>query len=185
MKTQKTTNKNKERRETNTTRNVYRFGPTMTYSRGKIDLFNQLSMSSLQRDIKKLQEMSFNKLTKKKLNFYLFFPISFQEQKTQWFHSPKVFTNIFLTQENSHQRHPTFKLPPLTSHVSLSWSSAQNMKNEALYSAQILSNVFLDLHTSCNNFTLVHSTILTISRNRVTILSFQTTIFVEAKPPKP
>jgi hypothetical protein len=156
----------------------------MTYSMGKIDLFNPLSMSSLQRDIKELQEISFNKFIKKKLNFYLF-PSLFSKAKDSMISLTQGIYKYFLTQENSHQWHSTRKLPPLTSHVSLSWSSAQNMKNEALYNAQILSKLCPDLHTSCHDFTLIHSTILTLSRNRVTILSLRITIFVEPKPPKP
>ena len=46
------------------------FGPTVTYSGGEIDLFNQLSISYLQIDTKGLQKISFNKLSKIKLNFY-------------------------------------------------------------------------------------------------------------------
>jgi len=49
-----------------------KFGPTMTYSGGEIDLSNPISMSSLQRDTKGLQEINFNKLTKNKHNFYHF-----------------------------------------------------------------------------------------------------------------
>jgi len=53
--------KDKETRETNTSRNVYPVGSKLTYSRGEIDLSNPLSMSSLQRDTKELKEISFNK----------------------------------------------------------------------------------------------------------------------------
>ena len=48
------------------------FGPTMTYSRGKIDLSNPLSMSSYKEIQNGLQEISFNKLTKNNPNFYPF-----------------------------------------------------------------------------------------------------------------
>jgi len=40
------------------------FGPTITYSWGEIDLS---PMSSLQRDTKELQEISFNKLSNNKI----------------------------------------------------------------------------------------------------------------------
>jgi len=59
--------KDKERRETNTSKNIYPVQSKLTYSRGEIDLSNPLSMNSLQSDIKGLQEISFNKLTKNKL----------------------------------------------------------------------------------------------------------------------
>jgi len=59
--------KDKERRKTNTSKNVYPVRSKLTYSRGEIDLSNPLSMNSLQRDIKGLQEISFNKLPKNKL----------------------------------------------------------------------------------------------------------------------
>jgi len=60
------------------------------------------------------------------------FPISSLDQETQWFHSPKVFANVFqptrASQENPHQRPSTLKLPPLIYQVSLSWNSTQNVK---------------------------------------------------------
>jgi len=42
-------------------------GPIMTYYGGEFNISNPLSMSSLQRNIKGLQEISFNNLTKNKL----------------------------------------------------------------------------------------------------------------------
>ena len=44
---------------------------------------------------------------------YTLFPISSHEQETQWFHSPKVFTNVSQPKWTSHQRHLTLKLPHL------------------------------------------------------------------------
>ena len=44
----------------------------MTYFVGEIDLSNPLRLSFLQRDTKWLQEISFNKLSKNKPNFYHF-----------------------------------------------------------------------------------------------------------------
>jgi len=58
--------KDKERREINTPRNIYPVRSKLSYYRGEIDLSNSLSTSSLQRDIKGIQEISFNKLTKNK-----------------------------------------------------------------------------------------------------------------------
>jgi hypothetical protein len=94
VKNTKPQEKYKERRETNTPRNVYPVQSKLTYFRGEIDLSKQLSMSSLQRDIKGLQEISFNKLTKNKPLISTFFPISPMNKTLNDFHSPKVFTNV-------------------------------------------------------------------------------------------
>jgi len=51
--------KDKERRETNTPRNVYVVRYKLTYFEKEVDLSNPLSMSSLQKAIKGLQEISF------------------------------------------------------------------------------------------------------------------------------
>jgi len=66
VKSKKPQAKDKERKETNTPRNVYPVRSKLTYSRGDIDFSNPLSMSYLQIDSKGLQEISFNKLTKNK-----------------------------------------------------------------------------------------------------------------------
>jgi len=58
--------KDKERRETNTPRNVSLVGSKLTYYVGEIDLSNPLSMSSLQINTRELQDISFNKPTKNK-----------------------------------------------------------------------------------------------------------------------
>jgi len=55
--------KEKERRETNTPRNVYPVRSNLSYSRGEID---PLSMSSYKEIQNGLQEISFNKLEKSK-----------------------------------------------------------------------------------------------------------------------
>jgi len=58
--------KDKERKETNTPRNIYPVQSKLICSRGEIDLSNSLSMSYVKRDTEGLQEISFNKLTKNK-----------------------------------------------------------------------------------------------------------------------
>jgi len=101
------------------------FSPTMTYSGGEIDLSNPLSMSSLQRDTKGLQEIS-SKLAKNKEQTLIFtiFPISPMNKTLNDFHSPKVFKNVSQpkrkSQEKPHQSPLTLKLPHLISQVSLS-----------------------------------------------------------------
>jgi len=69
--------KNKQDKENiekiTTQRNVHPVRSNMTYSGGEIDLSNPLSMSSYKEIQNKLQEISFNKLTKNYPNFYPFF----------------------------------------------------------------------------------------------------------------
>jgi hypothetical protein len=86
--------KDKERKETNTRLNVYPVRSKLTYYGGEIDLFNPLSMSCLQRDIKALQKISFKNSQRTSPNFYLFFPISQMDKTLNDFHSSKVFTNV-------------------------------------------------------------------------------------------
>jgi len=76
----------------NTPRNVYLVRSKLTYYGGENDISNPLSMSSLQRDTKGLQEISFNKLTENpNLNL---FSISPMNKILNDFHSHKVFTNV-------------------------------------------------------------------------------------------
>lgn len=76
------------------------FDPTMIYFRGEADLSNPPSMSTLQRNTKWLQEINFNKLTKKKKLTFYFFPNLFQRAKDSMFSLDQGVYKYFLTQEN-------------------------------------------------------------------------------------
>ena len=111
----------------------------------------------LQIDTNGLQEISFNKLSKNKTWFLPFLPISSQEKETKWFLVIQGVYKCFPTQKSPHQRLSILKLSRLLIfQVSLSWNSLQNMKDEALYNAQ-------NSRKPCHGFTLVHSTIQTLS----------------------
>ena len=82
MKSTKPQAKDKERRETNTPRNVYPVLSKLTYSEGDIDLSNPLSMSSLQRDTKSYKKLASTSSQRTNPNFYLFLNLT-NEQDTQ------------------------------------------------------------------------------------------------------
>jgi len=84
VKSSKPQAKDKERRETNTPRNVYLVQSNLTYSGGEIDLSNPLSMSSykeIQMGYKKLASTNSQRTNLISTHF----PDLTKEQDTQWF----------------------------------------------------------------------------------------------------
>jgi len=112
-------------------------GPTMAHSRGERSLCFTINKFFTNSD-KKIQEISFNKLTKNKPNFYQFSNV-FPRTKDSMI---SLIQGVYKSFPNrtSHQRHSSINLPPLIPYVSLTWSPTQNMKNETLYSAQVPRN---------------------------------------------
>jgi len=104
--------KDKERRKTNTPRNVIQFRQTMTYSWGR-EIFVSVSMSSLQKDAKGLQEISLTSSLRTKPNFYHFLNL-FPTRDSMISLTQNIY-KCFSTQMNPSPRKPTLKLLRLIS----------------------------------------------------------------------
>jgi len=111
--------KDKERREKHTPNIVYSVWSNLTYSWGEIDLSNPLSKSSYKEIQIGYKKLSFNKLTKNKLNFYPFFQSHQCTRHSMIFIQPRCL-QCFPTQENFNRRPSTLELPPLIYQVFLS-----------------------------------------------------------------
>jgi len=134
----------------------------LTYFGGEIDLSIPLSMSSykeIQKGYKKLASTSSQRTNP---NFYPFFSISPKNKTLNDFHSPKVFTNVSPTQENSNQIASTLKLPPLISKVFPLLKLYLKNELKRLYSALILSK-------SCRDSLRTTQRTQILSTNRVMI----------------
>lgn len=139
------------------------FGPTMTYSRGinKISPlhYQWVFYQEIQKGYKKLASTTSSRTNI--YNSYHFFNC-FQRIIDSMISLTQSVFKCFPTQKNISRKSSPKTLNPKIIFFDFSSFSLlkhrQNMKNEGLYSSQILRKSFSDFHRSCHDLQFIHNT---------------------------